>query len=992
MLQRSPTLLLSICLIFYICLCNTIVFSSKVNSIKPRKSTSKSNSPSSKSTISNNDDTLLAEDVSNDQPSASEFTESDEIDEQNMPKSKAIMKQIFQNALVNVPPNLNSAMVICRSKRLLPVDIEEMRFTGAYLSIDKFILFLLPAYPEFISLLACLMDMNLLRNVQDSGALMLYAATERKHVSLTTALITRNASIAALQHPVNLRDATELNETIPYFNNPVNTTLFHTSLSSSLLVIDIVQNLLKIHGPSLKNQSNVYYRQMLGEKTTIPNMVPTKDDNNNTLIDTSIYYGGIEEASIYPRWLISMVLSMYKHLPEIEGHRITQSLIKLLENSPILNISMKLPEPNASATPAVGTPPTPNIPLISMDYKLNKNLTGNYAVLHTVDVRHARVVANGLSSLILRLLLEAPGMSYIPPNTTATTTEASDPTANTVEETIDQQLFPHRLSRVFAQDGLGRTPLHIASMMGNVAAIRILLHYVARTEITVPNSKPLSTSSSQLLIESMAKLHPHERIEKYIMTNDIQGLNALDYACIYGQDEVVDLFIFGPGQPTNLEKHIMSCSRWTGHTIHSSTGKLLKRKNSPFIPVSNIAKEELGGWNHTVTLSSTAQKGLYAANTLTSMVKQKISTACQVDTVSANITAKEFYNLYYMHNRPVVIRGLALDWLQRTTWNLTNVRKNLGKVKFLATSIPYSTAFGVGNTHDINKDKQNIYMKNDGISSYINGESKIVNKPITIEEYIMALYSCNHVHDSATAPIDPTLCSILGFTDDYSLLPSSSDSSLTSSNPLYIFDSPLVASTRGLSVTSVNVKASNELIQNIDYIPTFINYEIPKNGSKTSYRIPESQHTDANDHTYDYYSLVLNYPNNPKPQFYLGSPGTGAPMHVHKDAWNALIYGQKRWYLLPPSVSLYSTISATEWVQNLLKLREYRKNKNQGNITSIYNSFPPSFINDELDSEIIECTQEAGDVMYVPHGWGHAVLNTQTSIGVAVEFSTLFGI
>ena len=32
-------------------------------------------------------------------------------------------------------------------------------------------------------------------------------------------------------------------------------------------------------------------------------------------------------------------------------------------------------------------------------------------------------------------------------------------------------------------------------------------------------------------------------------------------------------------------------------------------------------------------------------------------------------------------------------------------------------------------------------------------------------------------------------------------------------------------------------------------------------------------------------------------QFYLGGPGTGAPFHRHDGAYNALIYGQKRWFL-----------------------------------------------------------------------------------------------
>ena len=36
----------------------------------------------------------------------------------------------------------------------------------------------------------------------------------------------------------------------------------------------------------------------------------------------------------------------------------------------------------------------------------------------------------------------------------------------------------------------------------------------------------------------------------------------------------------------------------------------------------------------------------------------------------------------------------------------------------------------------------------------------------------------------------------------------------------------------------------------------------------------------------------------------------------------------------------------------------------------------------------LQCTQRGGDVVYVPSGWGHAVLNVRTSIGFAVEFDS----
>lgn len=38
----------------------------------------------------------------------------------------------------------------------------------------------------------------------------------------------------------------------------------------------------------------------------------------------------------------------------------------------------------------------------------------------------------------------------------------------------------------------------------------------------------------------------------------------------------------------------------------------------------------------------------------------------------------------------------------------------------------------------------------------------------------------------------------------------------------------------------------------------------------------------------------------------------------------------------------------------------------------------------------LQVTQEAGDLLFVPREWGHAVLNVQPSVGVAIEFDSVW--
>jgi len=94
-------------------------------------------------------------------------------------------------------------------------------------------------------------------------------------------------------------------------------------------------------------------------------------------------------------------------------------------------------------------------------------------------------------------------------------------------------------------------------------------------------------------------------------------------------------------------------------------------------------------------------------------------------------------------------------------------------------------------------------------------------------------------------------------------------------------------------------------------------------------------------------------------QFYLGAAGSGSPWHAHEAAANSLVFGRKRWFLRAPAFALASTARARSLAADA---------------------------GDGGDGRTLECTQEAGDVLFVPEGWAHAVVNLRASVGFAVEF------
>ena len=96
--------------------------------------------------------------------------------------------------------------------------------------------------------------------------------------------------------------------------------------------------------------------------------------------------------------------------------------------------------------------------------------------------------------------------------------------------------------------------------------------------------------------------------------------------------------------------------------------------------------------------------------------------------------------------------------------------------------------------------------------------------------------------------------------------------------------------------------------------------------------------------------------------WFLGPAFSGAPNHYHGHALNVLIHGAKRWFLTPPPKATYDLKSGWEWYA-----QDYERQKASG-------------------TKIFECMQYAGEVLYVPHSWGHVIVNTRASIGYAGEF------
>eukprot|EP00466_Bigelowiella_natans_P004508 jgi/Bigna1/141961/aug1.66_g16669 len=108
-------------------------------------------------------------------------------------------------------------------------------------------------------------------------------------------------------------------------------------------------------------------------------------------------------------------------------------------------------------------------------------------------------------------------------------------------------------------------------------------------------------------------------------------------------------------------------------------------------------------------------------------------------------------------------------------------------------------------------------------------------------------------------------------------------------------------------------------------------------------------------------------------EFY-GSKASGSPLHkdpIGSGAWNALLYGQKRWCLFPPGTNT-----------SLIGLKD-------GDPTTPpaywWQDVYPRIVNDSR-IENVELMQKPGEIVFVPAGWYHVVLNLDMSIAVTQNF------
>jgi histone arginine demethylase JMJD6 len=151
----------------------------------------------------------------------------------------------------------------------------------------------------------------------------------------------------------------------------------------------------------------------------------------------------------------------------------------------------------------------------------------------------------------------------------------------------------------------------------------------------------------------------------------------------------------------------------------------------------------------------------------------------------------------------------------------------------------------------------------------------------------------------------------------------------------------------------------------------------------------------------DLFRLISESRRPPYRWFLVGPERSGTTVHIDPlgtSAWNTLVHGQKRWVLFPPHVpksivkgkGLVHDDEDDEAVHYFMTILPRIKRK-AASMRRHHAGGSGSSSSDSISSDYdgfacYEFTQNAGETVFIPTGWWHAVLNLTHTVGVTQNF------
>uniref|UniRef100_A0A6S8B8U7 JmjC domain-containing protein n=1 Tax=Aplanochytrium stocchinoi TaxID=215587 RepID=A0A6S8B8U7_9STRA len=134
--------------------------------------------------------------------------------------------------------------------------------------------------------------------------------------------------------------------------------------------------------------------------------------------------------------------------------------------------------------------------------------------------------------------------------------------------------------------------------------------------------------------------------------------------------------------------------------------------------------------------------------------------------------------------------------------------------------------------------------------------------------------------------------------------------------------------------------------------------------------------------------------------FLVGYPDSGIDFHKHQDAINVIFEGRKKWYMKVPNevVQGFKYVKDTDISQSskpvckenlqdpVCKNGQNEQNWTKGALSRILNA-KETTEEEEANSTILSCVQNAGEVVYIPDYMQHGVINLEPTIAMQMQWN-----
>ena len=605
-----------------------------------------------------------------------------------------------------------------------------------------------------------------------------------------------------------------------------------------------------------------------------------------------------------------------------------------------------------------------------------------FALTRTMALRHPHAIADALSAQLAQVILsysarvsslvaESPvsihraGIAAVASASTASATD--DTPVGRARVAWSTAAPPAALA--LALDSLGRTALHIAASVGNTAALSLLLRAVS------------SAASAEWELGAALRLHHGGAgVGAGVgvgvgvgVTAPLGGVKALSAS---SRDAGINAAHAAATLPDNvgISPLFSACSRWSWDTA----GVLLQippttsttRNDEIIASCQEVAKgkgkgkgkgeneDEDGnaasgqeettavarGWGGGGSLESAASSSSSSSpSPSSSRVNAALAVValdteeCNIDTLDATtLTPVVFMQRYLAASQPVRVRGLRGEhgFMLARLFDREALVARAGNVGVSVSKIPNASKGAGADADTSNANVPRNMSLSDFIAVLENGEGGYVSQSF----------------DSATS----TLAVFKGISPRKLL-------------PRFLRQARLPLRRGVAAVACIDVACLLRIEGNI------------ARGEEVGVGWGGALREGGDNGGFDFTPLIATEPPM-RPKFFLGATGAGAPYQVHTDdALNELTAGRKRWWLEPPSRACYSTVPVIEWIL-----------KGEDDVvaaTTTSSSSPsPSYSSCTPAAARYRCTQQAGEAIFVPAGWAHALLYLETSIGVDLEF------